>query len=146
MVKRRQSPMPEYDSCSCNVWPDAGYSVIYESFRDYTTEAIRYWEPRRLFYNLILVAVVVITFGLNLPSSRAAIAVDSVLWLFLLAVLANVAYCAAYIADLFVQASAFRPHWQQFRWLLFALGSAFAAVLTHYVSMTLFATVAPRSQ
>ena len=83
------------------------------TLRDYATEAIRYWEPRRLFYNLFLVLVV-----------------------------ANVAYCAAYLVDLFVQASAFRSHWRQFRWLLFGLGSAFAAVLTRYVSMTLFAAVA----
>jgi hypothetical protein len=115
------------------------------TLRDYATEAIRYWEPRRLFYNLLLVVVVVITFWLNLPFSRA-ITVDSVLWLFLLAVVANVAYCAAYIVDLSVQASDFRSHWQQFRWLLFALGSGFAAVLTRYVSMTLFAAVAAGSQ
>ena len=108
------------------------------SLRDYATEAIRYWEPRRLFYNLILV--------LYLPSSRAAITIDSILWLFLLAVLANVAYCAAYIVDLFVQASAFRSHWQQFRWLLFALGCAFAAVLSRYVSMALFSAVAASSK
>ena len=90
--------------------------------------------------------VVVVTFWVELPSSRAAITIDSVLLLFLLAVIANVAYCAAYIVDLFVQASAFRTHWQQFRWLLFALGSAFAAVLTRYVSMTLFAAVAAGSK
>ena len=116
------------------------------SLREYTTEAIRYWEPRRLFYNLLLVAIVVITFLLNLPSSRAVITIDSILWLFLLAVLANVAYCAAYVVDLFVQASAFRSHWHQFRWLLLALGSAFAAVLARYLSMTLFAAVAASSK
>jgi hypothetical protein len=116
------------------------------TLRDYATEAIRYWEPRRLFYNLFLVVVVAITFWLELPSSRAAITIDSILWLFLLAVVANVAYCAAYLVDLFVQASAFRSQWQQFRWLLFALGTAFAAVLTRYVSMTLFAAVAAGSK
>lgn len=51
---------------------------------------------------------------------------------------ANVAYCAAYIVDIFVQTSAFRDQWQQFRWLLFTLGVAFAAVLARYV---LFAAV-----
>jgi hypothetical protein len=111
------------------------------TLRDYATEAIRYWEPRRIFYNLLLVVVVVVTFWLNLPSSRAAVTIDSILWLFLLAVVANVAYCAAYIVDLFVQASAFREQWQQFRWLVYALGSAFAAVLARYVSMGLFAAV-----
>jgi len=77
------------------------------TLQDYATEAIRYWEPRRLFYNLLLVAVVAITFWLNLPSSRAAMTIDSVLWLLLLAVVANITYCAAYVVDLFVQASAF---------------------------------------
>lgn len=77
----------------------------------------------------------------NLPSSKAAATLDSILWLFLLAVLANVAYCAAYIVDIFVQTSAFRDQWQQFRWLLFTLGVAFAAVLARYFSMGLFAAV-----
>jgi hypothetical protein len=81
----------------------------------------------------------VLTFWLNLPSSRAAITVDSVLWLFLLA-------GAAYVVDLFVRASAFRSHGQQFRWPLFGMGSAFAAVLPRYVSMTLFEAVAAGSK
>jgi hypothetical protein len=116
------------------------------SLRDYTTQAIRYWEPRRVLYNLLLVAVVVVTFSLNLPLSKAAITIDSVLWLFLLAVLANVAYCAAYIVDIFVQASAFHDQWQQFRWLLFTLGVAFAAVLARYFSMGLLAAVGATSR
>lgn len=116
------------------------------SVRDYATEAIRYWEPRRLLYNGLLVLVVLLTFCLNLPSSRSAVTIDSVLWLFLLAVLANVAYCAAYIVDIFVQASAFHTQWQQFRWLLFALGAAFAAVLARYFSMGLFAAVGAASR
>ena len=93
------------------------------TLRDYATEAIRYWEPRRFLYNGLLVIVVAITFWLNLPGSKSAVTIDSVLWLFLLAVLANVAYCSAYIVDIFVQASAFQAEWKQFRWLLFAPGS-----------------------
>jgi hypothetical protein len=88
-----------------------------------------------------LLAVVITTFALNFPTSKAAVTIDSVLWLFLLAVLANVAYCAAYIVDIFVQASAFRDEWKQFRWLLFTLGVAFAAVLARYFSMGLFGAV-----
>lgn len=112
------------------------------TLRDYATEAIRYWEPRRVVYNALLALVVAITFWINLPAAKSSVTIDSVLWLFLLAVLANVAYCAAYIVDIFVQASAFRPQWQQFRWMLFALGVAFAAVLARYLSMGLFAAVA----
>ena len=112
------------------------------TLRNHATEAIRYWEPRRLIYNLALATVVAVTFWLQLPHAKSALTIDSVLWLFLLAVLANVAYCAAYIVDIFVQVSAFHEQWQQFRWLLFALGVAFAAVLSRYFAMALFATVA----
>ena len=112
------------------------------SVRDHVTQAIGYWEPRRLLYNALLVGVVAATFWLNLPASKSAVTIDSLLWLFLLAVLANVAYCAAYVVDIFVQTSAFREQWKQFRWLLFTLGVAFAAVLTRYLSMGLFAAVA----
>jgi hypothetical protein len=111
------------------------------TLRDYATEAIRYWEPRRLIYNTLLIVVVGLTFWFQRPVPASTITIDSILWLFLLAVLANVAYCAAYVVDIFVQASAFREQWQQFRWLLFALGVAFAAVLARYFSMGLFAAV-----
>ena len=109
------------------------------TLREYATEAIRYWEPRRLIYNGVLAAIVIITYWLGLPGSKHSLGIDLVLWLFLLAVVANVLYCAAYLVDIFVQASAFRPQWQQFRWLLFALGVAFAGVLTRYFAMFVFA-------
>src|SRR5260370_22721155 len=73
--------------------------------RDYATDAIKFWEPRRVAYNLVLTAVVVIYFVVSYPLSRAIVSVDFCLGLFLLAVIANVAYCAAYIVDIFAQAS-----------------------------------------
>jgi hypothetical protein len=65
--------------------------------REYATEAIRYWEPRRVIYNLVLVAVVVAYFVAGYPASKQDLTTDSILVLFLLAVVANVAYCAAYL-------------------------------------------------
>ena len=91
--------------------------------RDYATDAIKFWEPRRVAYNLVLTAVVVIYFVVSYPLSRAILSVDFCLGLFLLAVIANVAYCAAYIVDIFAQASGFRELWQRYRWLLFAIGT-----------------------
>src|SRR5436190_22265863 len=67
---------------------DTPRSMDGATLRDYATETIRYWEPRRLFYNLLLFVVAAITFWLNLPLSRAALTIDSILWLFLLAVVA----------------------------------------------------------
>jgi hypothetical protein len=61
------------------------------SVREYVTEAIRYWEPRRVVYNLILVAVVVAYFAAGYPVSKQNLTTDSILVLFLWAVVANVA-------------------------------------------------------
>src|SRR5689334_9116926 len=75
------------------------------------SDAIRYWEPRRILYNFALLGVVATLYFTNLPESRANISTDSLQVLFVLAVLANVAYCAAYIVDVVAQLSSFRPTW-----------------------------------
>ena len=106
-----------------------------QNLGEWTTDAIRYWEPRRLAYNAVLMAVVLIYFFLNLPASKAVISVDSILYVFLLAVLANVVYCAAYIADIFAQASGFCDRWRTYRLVLFAVGITFAGVLTRFFTL-----------
>ena len=106
--------------------------------RTYATDAIKFWEPGRILYNLALAAIVIIHFVARYPASRAALSLDFALGLFLLAVVANVAYCAAYIVDLFAQASGFRDLWQRYRWLLLAIGTTFAAVITHFIAGGMF--------
>jgi hypothetical protein len=108
-------------------------------WRDYLSNAIRYWEPRRIFYNLLLAAVVVIHFVRELPFSKTVLQFNTLLLLFLLAVLANVAYCAAYVPDVFAQMSGVRDSWLRYRWVVFLIGLAFAAVLTHFWSLAMFA-------
>jgi hypothetical protein len=108
------------------------------SFKDYVTDAIKFWERWRLVYNLVLAAIVIIHFGAGYPASKAVLTLDSALGLFLLAVVANIAYCAAYIADIFAQASGFRELWQRYRWLLFVIGTTFAAIITHFVATGVF--------
>jgi hypothetical protein len=108
------------------------------TLQDYFTDAIKFWEPRRVIYNLVLAAIVVLYFVAGYPVSRAALSLDFALQLFLLAVVANIAYCAAYLADVFVQASGFREAWQRFRWVLFAIGTAFAAIIARFVSIVMF--------
>jgi len=44
--------------------------------RDLVTDAIRYWEFRRIAYNAILAAVVVVMFVLQWPESRSALSAD----------------------------------------------------------------------
>src|SRR5437899_4834645 len=108
------------------------------TLRDYFTDAIKFWEPRRVIYNLALAAIVIIYFAVGYPSSKAVLSIDFLLGLFLLAVVANVAYCAAYPVDVFVQASGFRDTWQRSRWVLFAIGTTFAAVITRFVAVGMF--------
>lgn len=107
-------------------------------WRDYFGNAIRYWEPRRILYNLLLAVVVVVHFVTGLPFSRTVLQFNSVLLLFVLAVLANVAYCAAYLPDVFAQMSSLRDSWLRYRWALYVVGLAFAAVLTHFWSLGMF--------
>jgi len=116
--------------------------------RELITDAIRYWEPRRIAYNVVLASVVSGYFVSHLPASKAALSMDGVLTLFLLAVLANGCYCAAYIADIFAQYSAFRTTWLEWRWVLFMLGLAIAAIMTRFFALGFFTTqvLLPASQ
>src|SRR2546421_11338759 len=108
------------------------------TLRDSGTDAIRYWEPKRLGYNLALVALVGACCLVTLPASRQTLTADTLLFLVALAVLANVAYCAAYVVDVFVQMSGFREQWWAYRWMLFFIGMSFAAILARFWALGLF--------
>lgn len=110
------------------------------TFREALTDAIRYWEPRRIIYNLILAAVVAIHAAVAWlgPGPVPAITSDAILSVFLLAVLANVAYCAAYVPDIPAQLSGFRSQWLRLRFLVYVVGVAFAATLAHFYSRSFF--------
>jgi hypothetical protein len=101
-------------------------------FRDVITDAIRYWEPRRVGYNLVLAAIVLGWIALTWPHFRSAFIWPSLLALFVLAVLANVCYCAAYLVDIPLQYSAFQTSWRRRRWALWLIGVAFAGVIAFY--------------
>ena len=106
-------------------------------WREFLSNSIRYWEPRRVLYNCLLVAIVIFHFVHGLPFSKVVLQFNSFLLLFALAVLANVAYCAAYLPDVFAQMSGLRDSWLRFRWVVFLIGLAFAAVLTHFFSLSM---------
>ena len=108
------------------------------TFRESLAGAIRYWEPRRLIYNGVLAAIVLIYFGINYPATRSLVSIDSVLGLFLLVVVANVAYCAAYLVDIFVSASGYRDQWQNRRWIIFVIGLLFAGIITRFFAIGMF--------
>jgi len=109
-----------------------------QTLRESATDAIRYWEPLRLAYNLVLAIVVLSYFWIGYPASKSALSLDVALIVFLLAVVANVAYCAAYVVDVFAQASGYREVWRKYRWALFAIGTLFAGIITRFVAMGIF--------
>jgi hypothetical protein len=101
----------------------------------YVAHGLRYWEPRRLIYNGVLGLVVLGHFLLALPASREKLSFDLVLGLFVLAVLANIAYCAVYLIDLFVQFSGLNAAWRWGRVVLLIIGTTFAAAIAHFFSI-----------
>src|SRR5215472_12840060 len=86
-------------------WHGYNRRVMGTPLREKLSDAIRFWEIRRIFYNLWLTAIVLIYFFIYWPGSKSFVQLDALSSLFILAVLANVAYCAAYPVDVFVQMS-----------------------------------------
>lgn len=100
--------------------------------RGILADAIGYWERRRILYNLLLAAVVIIWVVATWPHFRPAFAWPDLGALLVLAMFANLCYCAAYLADLPMQYSSLRDFWRRWRWGLLAIGTLFAIVLTNY--------------
>jgi hypothetical protein len=104
-------------------------------FRESLTNSIRYWEKMRIAYNAVLVLVVAGCFAVSYSTAAAKFDVNMFLVTVLLGILANVAYCAAYIVDVAVQMSGFRENWARYRWVLFSIGMIFASILARFMAL-----------
>lgn len=100
--------------------------------RSYLNDAIRFWEPRRIAYNLVLTVVTAGWFLLAWSRFRPALHLQLLLALLALAGLANICYCAAYLVDLPLQYSSFQAAWRRRRRWLWLAGMLLAVVLTSY--------------
>jgi len=116
----------------------AADKALPDLLRAFAADALRYWEPRRAIFNGVLALVVGVHVAGNWPSSGARI-VDFSLLLFFMAVLANVLYCIAYVADLFVQFAGLARAWRWFRPALLTIGTTFAATIAHWIVGVLLA-------
>jgi chromate transport protein ChrA len=107
-----------------------------ESTTDYEklslSAAARFWEPRRILYNLILLAVVLTWLFANWQHFRPGFSLFHGFQILVLALLANACYCAAYLADLFIQTLLSASARDRTRWILWTIGTIFAFVLTNY--------------
>jgi len=101
-------------------------------FRAFLTDAIRFWEPRRVIYNLVLAVVVVIWLVASWPHFRPMFTLHSLLLLTILALLANVCYCAAYLVDIPMRSLFVGDARRRYRWLLWLIGTLFAVVFENY--------------
>jgi hypothetical protein len=100
--------------------------------REILIDAARFWEPRRLIYNLVLAVVVVIWVVASWPHFRPMFTLHSLLLLSILALLANVCYCAAYLVDIPMQSMSAGVALKRLRWGLWVLGTLFAILFENY--------------
>jgi cytochrome bd-type quinol oxidase subunit 2 len=95
-------------------------------------DALRYWERRRLWYNLALAVLCGAWVWRTWPHFRPAFTLGSLLKLLVLAALANVCYSAAYLVDIPLQESPLRDSWRKRRWALWVLGTLLALAFACY--------------
>src|SRR5215467_11031510 len=94
--------------------------------------AVRFWEPRRLLYNLLLFGVVMIWLVKTWPHFRPAMTWEALGIMTVLALLANVCYCAAYLAEILIQNAAASTTWNRQRWAIWVVGTLFAIFFENY--------------
>src|SRR6266550_8968898 len=93
-------------------------------------EAARFWEPRRLLYNLLLTTVVLIWVVKTWPHFRPAMTLESLGIMAVLALLANLCYCAGYLTEILIQNST--SSWYRQRWAVWVVGTLLAILFENY--------------
>ena len=106
------------------------------SIRQTAKESLRYWERRRILYNLVLCLVCLpITlqdFG-DLIDDSALRVFGTLLVIGFFAFVANVCYSAIYVPDLIFQWTPLAQVWQRLRWIPFIAGTLLACGLAYQV-------------
>ena len=95
-------------------------------------EAARFWERGRLLYNAILTAIVLLWLVLTWPHFRPSLTLGAFEALVVLALIANLCFSAAYIAEIFLETLLPSARWRRFRQALWLLGTLFAVVIENY--------------
>lgn len=95
-------------------------------------DAARFWEPQRLWYNVVLVAIVVLWVVFTWPHFRPAMTLAALGKMIVLAILANLCYCAGYAVEGFIQPLVSQVYWRRLRWTVWIAGMLFAILLSNY--------------
>ena len=111
-------------------------------------DALRYWEPRRILFNVVLGAVVIANLWHWWPSILAGppgspeyLRKDLLSHLARLALGANLFYCAAYPIDLYFMEPERGGVWPRRRWLLLAAGTSLAVLIAQFLMMALIGQI-----
>lgn len=95
-------------------------------------DAARFWEPRRLLYNALLFGFVVIWVVRSWPHFRPAMNLEGLGVATVLGLLANVCYCAAYLAEIAIQNATSSAAWNRQRWAVWVVGTLLAILFENY--------------
>lgn len=95
-------------------------------------DAARFWEPRRIWYNGVLFLIVVLWVALTWPHFRPAMNWVALGKMMVLALLANLCYCAGYVAEGFIQPLLPQEFWRRTRWVVWIAGMLVAILLSNY--------------
>ena len=93
--------------------------------------AVRFWEQRRIAYNLLLTVAFVGWGVVNWRFLRGAFSFVHFAQLAVLALIANVLYSAVYLAELCFKDSA-ASKWHDWRWGIWIIGTLFAILVESY--------------
>jgi len=96
-------------------------------------ESVSYWEPKRIFYNLVLFVLAAVCWGPDIVAGRIEDWILAPIILLAFAIVANLLYCLAYPVDVILKFTPAKNHWLQTRWVLFALGVAAASAIAIWV-------------
>lgn len=95
-------------------------------------DAARFWEPQRLWYNGVLLLIVVLWVVFTWPHFRPAMNLADLGKMTVLALLANLCYCAGYVMEGFLQPLTPQAHWRRLRWVVWVTGMLLAILLSNY--------------
>lgn len=112
--------------------PSQRARLSWQPLAESVNNSMHFWEPRRILYNLTLAANCFLWLGLTWPHFRAALNWQSFKFIFVFALLANLCYCAAYLADVPVQWLSFRGNGRRWRWGLWLAGTILAVAFANY--------------
>ena len=94
--------------------------------------AIRFWEPRRLWYNSVLTGAVLLWVVLTWPHFVPALNFVALGKMLVLALGANLCYCAVYMADFFLQTGLPVAFWRRIRIAIWVAGMLLALLMENY--------------